>query len=88
MTEFDYEKEKLKEILEKYILELEELGIRVKRLPEMYRDNPTLLANLLSIYENASRLKHSQLVLFFYYFFNCLFSIFYYLNKVNSFIQR
>lgn len=56
MTEFDYEKEKLKEILEKYILELEELGIRVKRLPEMYRDNPTLLANLLSIYENKLRL--------------------------------
>ena len=56
MTDFEYEKEKLKEILEKYILELEELGITVKRLPEMYRDNPILLTNLLSTYENKLRL--------------------------------
>ncbi|MDD4796098.1 MAG: UvrD-helicase domain-containing protein, partial [Bacilli bacterium] len=66
MKDFEYEKEKLKKILEKYVESLEEIDIRVKRLPETYRDNPILLANLLSVYENKLRLmKEGQLKPYF-----------------------
>ena len=50
MNEFEKEKLKLEEVLEKYKEVIEDLELRIEFLPGKYRDNPYLLENFLKMY--------------------------------------
>lgn len=61
MSEFEYEKQKLIEILEHYKEVIEDTGFVIKRLPELHRNDPRLLALLSKMYENKLRLMKEGL---------------------------
>jgi len=56
MTEFEYEQQKLDEILQKYIETLEDTKMYLNSLPKKFKGDPAVLYQQMAIYENKLRL--------------------------------
>ena len=54
--DFEEEKKKLKEILEKYKEVMEYYDLRLETIPKLYKKDTVMLRNMLNMYEQKLRL--------------------------------